>query len=523
MKKKDRLKWAQFRFEVIAPLVQRSLSKTQRLVLMREISSRSHLNPDGVERRVAERTLRTWLSKYQLHGFAGLENQARSDIGRSYAIDKVILDAAEKLRRELPERSIHEIMCQLAEKGLLTESISPSTLNYHLNLRGAKREYLKPDLGSFQRFEKEFINQLWQADTSGGLWVPDPQFPGRYKEIRLISFIDDASRVCTHAEFYFDEKLPSLIDCFRKALIVRACPEEIYTDNARIFHSQAFKLMCAQLGIKLSHSEDRKPEGRGKIERHIGTIKHAFYKEAKHAALKDLEEANKFFFAWLAERYHNTEHKGLKQTPLERWAKDESKNLLRFVLPEQIRKAMLIRVERKVNSRTACISLNNRTYQAGADLAGKTVEVRWDTGSNAKALEVWKDGRLCEVAQEIVIPSDIDYSRRPARESENRHRYFASSREYLSNLASRYAHEKPLLSGIYLSQNEFTDLVSSVLTRSLEEEDRLLLSAEFARLHPLQADETKTILEQAANVKGKDRHLGTYCQWLYEKIKLNRS
>ena len=522
MKESDRLKWAQFRFGVIAPLIPASLEKAERHLLLKELLARPHLTPDGVETFVAERTIRTWLSKYNLYGFSGLENQARCDKGSSHAISNEILDAAEKLRREIPERSINDIICQLAETFPVGE-ISPSTLNYHLNLRGAKREFLSPDRGAFQRFQKEFCNQLWQADTSGGLWIPDPKFPGRYKEIRLVAMIDDASRVCTHAEFYLDERLPSLVDCFRKALLTRGLPEKIYSDNGKIFRSTGFNLMCAKLGIELSHSEKYRPEGRGKIERHFGTIKHGFFKEARHAKLKNIEEANNFLRAWLSERYQNSVHKALNQSPLQRWKIDEEKGLLVQVTPEKIEHALLLIEERRVNSRTACISLNNRTYQAGRDLAGKTVEIRWNPCEDVHSVEIWKDGKLIEIAMELAARSDIDFSKRPDRQQENSHTYIPSAREYLESLASRHQHEKPLISSAYLSQQGFFDLFATVLDRKLEEEDLNLLTQEFARLHPLQMDEARAVLEQTASVKGKDLHLGNYCQRIYEKIKLQRS
>jgi len=62
---------------------------------MREILSRPHLNPDRAEIFVAERTLRTWLAKYNLYGFDGLKNLGRCDKGHSHAIPVEILDKAE--------------------------------------------------------------------------------------------------------------------------------------------------------------------------------------------------------------------------------------------------------------------------------------------------------------------------------------------------------------------------------------------------------------------------------------------
>lgn len=120
--------------------------------------------------------------------------------------------------------------------------------------------------GSFQRWEQAHVNRLWQADTSSGVWLPDPQNPKKVKRTRLISFIDDASRVCTHAEFYWDEKLPSLVDCFRKALLKRGKPERLLFDNAFIFHSNTINLMSHIFQLKFLFAENIRPRAKAKLK-----------------------------------------------------------------------------------------------------------------------------------------------------------------------------------------------------------------------------------------------------------------
>ena len=60
--------------------------------------------------------------------------------------------------------------------------------------------------------------------------LADPTNPGQLKKAKLIVLIDDASRICPHGEFYFDEKLPSVIDCIAKALMKRGKPVRILYD-----------------------------------------------------------------------------------------------------------------------------------------------------------------------------------------------------------------------------------------------------------------------------------------------------
>jgi transposase InsO family protein len=323
-----RLRWAQFRFEVIAPLVCRRLDEDDRRALRRQILSKVHRTPDGDEKPIAERTLRAWTARYGLHGFDGLKRMTPPTKGKYRAIPEPVLDQAEELRRELPTRSIRTILSLLRAQGIDTKGISRSTLNFHLNLRGAPREKYASEKGTFQRFQKEHANDLWQADSSGGLWLPDPLNRAKPKLTKLISFVDDATRIVTHAQFYFDEQLPSLIDCFRKALLSRGKPGAIYCDNGPVYISKALARTCSQLGIELIHAQEFFPEGKGKIERHIGTVKAGFYQEAKHCGLTSLDELNTFFFAWLEQEYHSVEHSELKMTPFQRWQQDEQNGMV---------------------------------------------------------------------------------------------------------------------------------------------------------------------------------------------------
>jgi len=513
-----RLQWAQFRFEVIAPLVCRRLEECDRRQLKQQILSTLHRTPDGDEKRVAERTLRSWLARYRLHGIEGLKRITPATKRNYRAIPESVLDKAEELRRELPTRSIRTILSLLRAHGIDTRGVSKSTLNFHLNLRGAPKEKRASEKGTFQRFQKEHANDLWQADSSGGLWLPDPMNRAKPKQTKFISFIDDATRVVTHAQFYFDEQLPSLIDCFRKALLSRGKPGAIYCDNGPVYISKALARTCSQLGSELIHAQEFFPEGKGKIERHIGSVKAAFYEEAKHCGLTSLDELNTFFFAWLEKEYHATEHSELKMTPFDRWRQDEEKGFVKLVTAEDIRRALMIREERRVNRRTGTISLNNRLYRAGKELAGKKVEVFWEADKLKPSVEIWYDGKLIEIAHELIPGKDIDFNQRPERE---RHKgpppVLASSKKYLQSLVSDYQH-KPLARGSYLAEVEFQDLVSRSLNRQLSSEEKQFLSAVFQELSPLQESVTEEILTKAVNAKGDQRHLRYYCDLLKQSI-----
>jgi hypothetical protein len=513
MDEEKRLDWARFRFSVIAPLVCRKLTEEERRALRREILNQTFLDPDGHERRVASRTLNEWVARHRKAGFDALYDCRRKTLGESRAIPDNILDRAEQLRREEETRSVKMILRLLDAEGYDVSQISKSTLNVHLNQRGAGKARLTGDKGAYQRWEQKWANKLWQADTSAGVWLPDPQNPKAIKQTRLISFIDDATRVCTHAQFYWDERLPSLVDCFRKALLKRGKPEKLLCDNAFIYHSKTVEIMCAQLGIEIKFCKPYSAPTKGKIEKHYGTIKSGFYKEAEHSGLSTLDELNQFFFAWLTKEYHHAEHSALGTTPIERWRQDE--HLVSRVTPDHIRRALMLRATRTANVRTALIRLDNNTYQASPELAGTTVEVRWDAQDH-NSVEIWRDGKLVESAPLTSAQPNIDFSRKPQKKDKPRGITFASSKRYRHALIANHQAEKPiqLVPDEYLAEDEFIQMVASNLDKAFEPEESRLLSTFFFDNSPLRTTHFQSLLIQIVNAKGKQLPLRSYLEHL---------
>lgn len=510
----EKMTWAQFRFSVIAPLVCRRFeNEEQKRALRKQILEQIYVTPDGQEKRVHRRTVQQWLWLYKKYGLEGLLDSGRSTKGSCRAIPLVILDRAEALRRQEPARSIRTILSILDAEGFDVKSVSRSTLNTHLNLRGAGKHKLATEKGAFQRWEQRYANALWQGDTSAGLWLPDPTNPKKVKRTKLISFIDDASRVCVHAEFYWDEKLPSLVDCFRKALLKRGKPDRLLCDNAFIYHSNTFKLMCAHLRIEVSFCTAYRPEGKGKVEKHYGTIKRSFYVEAEHAGITTLDELNQFFWAWLTKEYHHVEHSSLNMTPIERFRKDE--HLAQRVSPEAVRKALMLSAQRKVNERTAMVRIDSQWYQADPSLSGLNVEIRWQAGSREQ-VEIWKDGKFVCFAPATMPAANIDFNRKAERERPSRRGLtFQSSKNYRLALVNQHSGEAPLSSTIpddYLSETEFIQLIEKHVERSLLPEEASFVTQFFVECSPLKTKKTTSLILQAVSAKGTRMHMRYYLE-----------
>jgi len=521
MNKNDkRLQTALFRYGVIARLVsRRPKDREEAQALKDQVLSTTWEYPDGTARHVPESTVRHWVRRYRKQGFNGLFDDIRNDKGSCKAIPDEILDRAEELRKENPRRSVQKVIRLLESEGIDTSSVKERTLARQLLKRRATRKWLKKGVGSYRRWEQLYVNDMWQSDVTHGIYLRDPQNPGKAKKTKLIAFLDDASRLITHAEFYWDEKLPSLLDCFAKALLSRGRPVELLLDNGSIYRSTGLANMCAELGIERLFCRPRAPQGKGKIERFFKTVQDDFFNEAYNAGIDSLSELNALFQAWLKSEYHEKAHSELEMTPLERWAQDFEK--ISIVTPDEIRSALMLRESRVVHLQTATVSVDGRTYQASADMAGQCVEVRWSP-TRPEEVELWMVGEFIESAPEATVKPWVEPKTGLLEEVETPSGTpIESSRNYLQGLVTgeRDKGVLELKENELLTARRFVDLFNLHLERVLMQEELDLIGEFFRNFAPLRTETVATTLERAVTVKGSELHLRYYLEQLEQAIR----
>lgn len=391
--KQDSREVALERFRMIAPLLKPDIEASEKRRLKNEIISREN---------ISERTLRRYIAAYRDMGFDGLLPKERSDKGKTKVPDNVLEEAA-KLKEEIPERSVNRIIKVLEGEGIINKgSVSRSTLSRHLVSMGYSKKELKAKRECSQasrRFQKEHRNTLWQSDLKYGPYIPDPKNPDKKIRTYLVAFIDDATRFVCHAEFYADQKLPVLEDCFRKSLIKCGVPEGIYVDNGKIFISKWFRIACARLNIRHINARPYSPESKGKIERFNQTVEE-FIREVQLIKPKTLEELNKLFRVWLDEGYNHKEHSALNgMSHAVKFASDTK--AIRFVTLEECRDCFMWEETRSVD-KTGCISLKGKLYEVGIEFIRKKVDIRYDP-FDMNQIEVWHCGAKKKMASLLSV------------------------------------------------------------------------------------------------------------------------
>lgn len=392
MIRNEELETALKRHEMISPLLLPGLDESEKRRIRREILER-----EGI----SERTLRRYVAAYRENNYVGLLKKTRQDTGKTKAISQEVLDRAAELRQELPERSVRRIIRILEGEGTVKKGdISRSTLSRHLLNMGFGATELKNTKitgNAVRRFQKSGRNMLWQSDIKYGPFIPTAN--GGKKRTYMVAFIDDATRLVCHAEFYDNQRLPILEDCFRKAILKYGKPDAVYVDNGKVYVSRWFRVACAKLGIRHINTKAYSPESKGKIERFNSTMEE-FLQEISLEKPKSLEELNRKFRIWLDEGYNMREHSSLKGiTPMQAYSRDPKK--VKFATPEECADAFLWEDTRKVDN-TGCIKLNGYEYEAGIEYIGKKVDVRYDP-FDMGLVEIWYSGERKKKVSPLTI------------------------------------------------------------------------------------------------------------------------
>ena len=102
---------------------------------------------------------------------------------------------------------------------------------------------------SYRSFEAPHSLALLQADARDGIWLNTPQ--GR-KKTYLFLWIDDFSRKILFGKYYFDEKLPALMDSFRYCVLRYGVPARCYVDNGKVYISRHMLAILVELLVKQS-------------------------------------------------------------------------------------------------------------------------------------------------------------------------------------------------------------------------------------------------------------------------------
>jgi putative transposase len=400
---------ALFRYTLILPLLRHDRRRDgPKSHVCAAIAATHHTIPHSRRHTVSVPTLRRWERAYRSGGFEALKPGPRADRGTSRTLSTQTLDRAEALKRELPTRSartIADILSRDQASPIPEARIAPRTLRRQLALRGATATRLLKTGTLFRRFERSHFGDLWQSDAMEGPSLPDPADPTAQRQTFLFAFLDDYSRLVPHAQFYWNEQLPRLEDCLKRAILRYGCPLAIYADQGQVYRAGQLDTACATLGIQRILAHPYSPQAKGKVERFFGFVQSAFVPEvALSPSIRTLDDLNQSLLAWIEVVYHCKVHAETGQSPLDRFRQDSAPTV-RPVDPLTLRNAFLFRHTRRV-SKTGHVHFHGNRYTVPAFLVGQSVELRYDP-FDLTAIEVWLNSQYLAQAEPAHVLTTV--------------------------------------------------------------------------------------------------------------------
>jgi len=341
------------------------------------VAAMTFLDEDGNPRQFTWRTIQTWHYRYKNYGITSMTNRSRSDKGLHRKVTpEELLEAINAAKPHFHNKRINKrsIYCFCVEKGLLQPERIAQTTFYRFI-----REYqlLVPEDHDHKKrlaFSMKFANQLWQADTMFGPYVDTGVSPGARKQTKLIAFIDDASRVLCHGEFFFDENNDTLVRAIRAAFYKRGVPEQLLVDNGSIYCSQEITLICARVGCILRHTPVHDAAAKGKIERFFRRVRDQFL--VRKLDLSSLETLNRQFTDWVENDYNATQHDAIGMKPIDRFGIDRTR--IRFLAPSEHHDELFFAEATRKVKKDNTFSFAGRRYETPVDLRDKEIHLRHD-------------------------------------------------------------------------------------------------------------------------------------------------
>ncbi len=402
------------RYKLIAPLLDESIDPAKRSQMRSEIAVRA---------QVSERTLYRYEAAYKAGGFPGLkpvacERSLSKKLPENYP---KIVDQAIQLKKEVPKRSVEQIIFILEQEGWAAPGIlKRSTLERYLYRAGfgVKQMQMYRDAreSSSKRFCKPHRMMLLQGDIKYGCKLPIGK-NGAMVQTYLSSAIDDHSRYVIQSEFYDNQEEAIVEDTFRKVILKAGKFDAAYFDNGSQYVAKQLKFSLAKLGITVRHAPVRSGKSKGKCEK-FHQVVDSFLREAKIHKIKTLEELNRYWGIYLEEYYHKDAHDGIREyyesldtdvpkegiTPLQEWNRDS--RVLTFLDTATVAEAFLHHETRLVD-KGACISFKGRKYETKPSLIGFKVEIAYDP-SAPETITVSYPGMQPFTAQPLKIGAFCD-------------------------------------------------------------------------------------------------------------------
>lgn len=274
---------------------------------------------------VSRQTLHAWLARYEAEGLEGLKDRSHRPVSCPHQMAAPVEAALLELRRSRPYWGPRRLVFELAKRGV--DPVPSESGAYRALVRANLIDPAKRGRRDrkWKRWERSRPMELWQMDLVGGFALADGS------SAKALTGLDDHSRLCVSARLMAAERTRAVCDGLGSALRTWGVPEQILTDNGKVFTGRfnhppnevLFDRICRENGIEHLLTQPRSPTTTGKIERFHRSLRAEFL--ADHKPFASLKAAQAALDEWV--EYYNTErpHQGLSMsTPAARFGRRDA-------------------------------------------------------------------------------------------------------------------------------------------------------------------------------------------------------
>jgi transposase InsO family protein len=332
---------------------------------------------------VARQTVHRWIARYRKGGLGALADRSHRPDSCPHQMPPVIEARVLELRGVHDEWGPVRIRHALAREEVLPlpgrSSIYRALLRAGL-IKARRRRRRRAD---YRRWERAAPMELWQLDVMGRVFLADRT------ELKVVTGIDDHSRFCVLAQLVPRATARRVCAAFSEALRRYGLPEEVLTDNGKVFTARfgprdaetLFDRICRENGITHRLTAVRSPTTTGKVERFHKTLRDELF--SKHT-FTTIEQAQQALDAFVEEYNALRPHQSLgERTPAERFrlrAVETPEPVLQQTTATREEAVALLPSDghlRKVDGNGRIIFAGTR-YRARRALAGELVNVQID-------------------------------------------------------------------------------------------------------------------------------------------------
>ena len=408
------IKTAQFRFALIAPLVQGLVPDGSDTAYFMRITKEPLTLPDGRCVKYSWKTPQKWHYLYKKGGFDALLPKTRSDKGVPRALPDTAVGEIYRLKEKYPRLNATQIHIRLVQDAFIPASVSVDAVQRFIRNSGLKspRELNRKDR---KAFEEDSFGRLWQADTCHFCYINDAADKKAHKAC-LVVIIDDHSRLIVGAGLSYSDNSYGFQKVLKQAVSTYGIPDKLYTDNGSPYIDKQLSLICGSTGTVLLHAPVRDGAAKAKVERNFRSMRERFLYGLDLEKIHSLHEFEALLMDYIR-AYNTGYHAGIGCSPFERC--QSTKDHVRLPRSrEWLEESFLNRVTRKVR-KDATVPIDCRSYDVPMQFISQKVEIRYlpDDMDSAFILSEGEHFPIratdknenCRTRRETAIP--VDYTK----------------------------------------------------------------------------------------------------------------